>query len=113
MRAAQTLDEILRYAGTVRLYRRQSGYTAGESKTRSGQRTQVINAPVIHGKGSSERQKVEVSAEFRVVSSDTPGEIVFDLIPVLCAPDVGIRLASEVGKARNIDRRIGSSWNLR
>src|SRR5438067_10080751 len=42
---------------------------------------------------------------------DGPGEIVTELVPLLGALNVGIWFAAEIGKARDIHRRIRTSRN--
>src|ERR1700690_3098528 len=45
--------------------------------------------------------------------ADGPGQVVTELVAPLGALNVGIRLASEIGEARNVDRRTRPCRNRR
>src|SRR5215470_15050839 len=59
------------------------------------------------------REIVEVGSELGVMTAESPGEIVGELVALLCALDVGIRLSPEIGNTGDVDGWISASRNGR
>ncbi len=108
-RTAQPLDEVSGQTGAVSLHAIESG-----KRLRKGaDRAEIVYSAVVHREYRSQRQIIEVHAEFRVVAPQGPGKIIGELIALFHALNVGVRLAAEVSEARNVDGRIRPARNLR
>src|SRR5215469_792068 len=121
-RAAEALNVVTRNAQSVGLYggkrcdllRECLGQAAIDcirDDVVRGQPAEVIHSAVVHGENRLQGYVVDVSAEFRIVASEGPGEVFVELIALLRALDIGIRLASEIGETGNVDRGIRASGN--
>src|SRR5579872_4579979 len=117
IRIANSLNEILRNSQAIRLQssnpwdgllqapgqrteNRTGNYLAGS------ERSKVIHAAIIHRERSREWNVIEVHAKLHAVLTVGQREIVGELVTLLGALNVGIRLAPEVCVAGNIDCRI-------
>ena len=117
-RAANTLDEILWQAGAVSLDRRErrevrqnARSRVNKSETRCREAPEVVYTAIVHRENSIKREIVKVCSELGVVTANRPRESVGELIPLFCTLNVGVRFATEVGKAGNIYRRVGAAGN--
>src|SRR5262249_58512286 len=55
---------------------------------------EVVNTPIVHRKDRGQRQVIEVNAELCIVSSENPGKIVGELVPLLRTLNEGVRLSA-------------------
>src|ERR1700719_41581 len=106
---AETLDEIPRHAKPISLH----GTEDGEWRSKKVLVAEIIYSAIIHSERRLKREIVEVASELGVVPSQCPGEVVGKLIAFFYALNVGIRLASEISVARNVNRRVGAAGNGR
>src|SRR5208337_580723 len=83
-----------------------------EAEGSYGEAGKVVHTAVIHSEGCVDRNVVEVASELHVVPADGPGKIVFELISLLDALNVGVRLATEIGVTGDIHGWIGAAWDL-
>ena len=51
-----------------------------ESQVGCAERTEVIDAAVVDGEDSFQRNKIEIGAELRVMCADVPGKVVGELV---------------------------------
>src|SRR5215469_357925 len=115
--AAQALNEVARQACAVGLNRGENRKgevlrrNRWETQRCGAERSEVVNAAVVHREDGIQRQVVEVDAEFGVVVSDAPREVVSELITLLGALDVRVGFTSKIGEARDVDCRVGAAWN--
>src|SRR5580704_8522911 len=118
MRIPDSLNEIAGKACAISLHSRKIGKRVvrnwrDKAQTGRTERTEVIDSAVVHSKCCRGRNVIEVHAKLRVVSAHGPGEIVDHLIALLGALNVGVRLAAEIGKTRNVYRRVRAAWDGR
>src|SRR5580692_12392764 len=114
MRIAESLNEIPRQASTVCLNRRQVGERiAGdgrdEAQAGGAESSKIVHASVVHGEGRGSRNVIEVHSELGVMTSHGQRKVVGDLVALLNALNVGVRLAPKIGKPGDVDRRIRAS----
>src|SRR5438876_451616 len=120
-RAAETLNKVTRYSRTVCLYRREVAEAVlgiwakrrVKSKVRSGHRTEIVHAAVVDREHGLQRNVVEVGPKLSIVRADAPGKIITELVALLGALNVRVRLTSEVREPGNIDGGKRSARNRR
>src|SRR5579863_10296504 len=117
---ANSLHEVSRKSGAVRLHRRQvreigQASRVGIHKPQAGgpERSEVIYATIVHGERRSERQIVKIPSELHVVSPHRPRVVVGELVALLDALNEGVRFAAEIRIAGNVYRWVGAARNLR
>jgi hypothetical protein len=78
-----------------------------EPGARGGQSTEVVNAAVVDGEDGIDGDVVEIGAELQSVRSVRDREVVAELVTLLGALDVGVRLASDECVANDVGGDIG------
>src|SRR6202011_1087431 len=107
--ASQALDEITGQSRSIRLYRRQVGEVrkiigigVDETQTGCAEGPEIVHPSVVNCESSSNRKVVEVPSELRIMSADSPGEIVSKLVTLFDPLNIRVGLASEESEAGNV-----------
>src|SRR6266568_6815355 len=118
--AADTLNEILRKAQSIRLYSSDpwavQRLALGEESA-GVQRAEIVNAAIIQLKdlvgGRTDQDVIGVLAKFESVLSLDPGQVIDDLVALLDAVHRRKRFPAEECRSRNVDPNVASTWQLR